>query len=62
MMDDADKADYFVESVLDDGIKEAMRRAADIPTGEAGECDYCGYEFNRIVGGACGKCRDKFGL
>jgi predicted Zn-ribbon and HTH transcriptional regulator len=61
-MDDADRADLFIESVIDDHVKEAMRKAADIPKGESGECHWCGYEFNRIVNGACGKCRDKFGL
>ena len=27
--DEADRASYFIESVIDDHVKEAMRRAAD---------------------------------
>ena len=61
-MDDADKADYFIESVIDDHVKEAIRKSADIPVGIAGDCDLCGDYFSRLVGGACGYCRDKFGL
>ena len=58
--DDADKASYFIESVIDDHVKEAMRRAAEIPVGEAGDCDGCGEHFMRLVDGMCGRCRDKF--
>ena len=58
--DPIDRADYFIESVIDDHVKEAMRRAAEIPIGEAGECDSCGEFFTRLVDGMCGRCRDKF--
>ena len=58
--DPIDRADYFIESVIDDHVKEAMRRAAEIPVGEAGECDSCGEFFTRLVDGMCGRCRDKF--
>ena len=58
--DDADKASYFIESVIDDHVKEAMRRAAEIPVGEAGDCDSCGEFFTRLVDGMCGRCRDKY--
>ena len=58
--DEADLASYFIESVVDDHVKEAMRRAAEIPVGEAGECDSCGEFFTRLVDGMCGRCRDKF--
>ena len=58
--DEADRASYFIESVVDDHVKEAMRRAAEIPIGEAGECDGCGEHFMRLVDGMCGRCRDKF--
>ncbi len=60
--DEADKASYFIESVIDDHVKDAMRRAAEIPLGNPGDCDICGEYFSRLVNGACGLCRDKFGM
>ena len=60
--DDADKANYFIESVIDDHVKEAMRRVAEIPTGQPGECDFCGYYYSRLIRGACGGCRDRYKL
>ena len=41
MADEADRAEYFIESVIDDHVKEAMRKAADIPIGNPGDCDGC---------------------
>ncbi len=58
--DEADKASYFIESLIDDHVKDAMRRAAEIPVGEAGECQGCGDYFTRLVDDLCGRCRDKF--
>jgi len=58
--DEADRATYFIESVIDDHVKEAMRKAAEIPVGSAGECSGCGDYFSRLVDEMCGKCRDKF--
>jgi hypothetical protein len=60
--DDADRATYFIESVIDDHVKDAMRRAAQIPEGVAGECEICGEHFARLVDGCCGFCRDEFGM
>ena len=59
-IDPIDRADYFIESVVDDHVKEAMRKAAEIPVGTAGECAGCGDYFSRLVDDMCGKCRDKF--
>ena len=58
--DEADRADYDRESVIDDHVKEAMRKAAEIPKGTAGECDGCGEYFTRLVDEMCGKCLDNF--
>lgn len=58
--DPIDRADYFIESVIDDHVKEAMLKAAEIPKGTAGECAGCGDYFSRLVDDMCGKCRDKF--
>jgi len=60
--DEADRATYFIESVIDDHVKDAMRRASEIPEGVAGECEICGEHFARLVNNACGFCRDEFGM
>ena len=60
MADEADRADLFIESVIDDHVKEAMRKAADIPIGNPGECDGCGEWSGRLVDGYCAPCRDKY--
>ncbi len=60
--DEADKASYFIESVIDDHVKAAMRLASEIPVGIAGTCDLCGNDYVRLVGGACGYCRDRYKL
>ncbi len=49
MSDIADKADYFIESVVDDHVNEAMRKVAEIPKGTAGECSSCGEWSMRLV-------------
>ncbi len=61
-MDEADTADRYIESVIDDHVAAAMRLAANIPEGTQGECDFCGEYFSRLVNGACGYCRDKYHL
>lgn len=58
--DEADRASYFIESVIDDHVKEAMRKAAEIPVGAAGECSHCGEWSMRLVDDTCAPCRDKF--
>jgi hypothetical protein len=58
--DEADRSSYFIESVIDDHVKEAMRRASEIPQGNAGDCEYCGEWFGRLVNNACGFCRMRF--
>ena len=60
--DEADRASYFIESVVDDHVKEAMRRAAEIPIGAPGECSFCGEQSARLVNQACAPCRDRYGL
>ena len=61
-IDPIDRADYFIESVIDDHVKEAMRRAAEIPIGSPGECSFCGEQSARLVNTACAPCRDRYGL
>ena len=58
--DPIDSADYYIESVIDDHVRDAMRAAQDIPVGNPGECEGCGDWFGRLVNGMCGFCRDKY--
>lgn len=62
MADDMDKTDERSAPLLDASIAEARRKAAAIPKGKAGECKLCGEYKARLVGGACGRCRDLHGL
>lgn len=62
MADDADRADSRIEETISDGIIEARLAIANFDSGEAGTCDYCGGEFDRLVDGACGFCRDRYRL
>jgi hypothetical protein len=59
MADEADLASDLQESFNDAAIKAA---AKPIPPGTPGECDYCGKHFSRLIGGACGRCRDEHHL
>ena len=61
-MDDVDFSNERAQEHEEASIKTARIAAASIPIGEGGECQYCGYEFERIVNGACGRCRDEFKL
>ncbi len=58
MSDDADNADERIEAQRAAGIEAARAAAAQIPEGYAGECDRCGIESKRLVGGYCARCRD----
>ncbi len=60
--DEADRAELYIESVIDDHVKEAMRKAADMPVGYPGECSLCGEISMRLVNETCAPCRDRYGL
>lgn len=62
MADDADRAYLYIENVIDDCVKEAIRKASEIPIGNPGECDACGEWSGRIVNGYCSPCRDRYGV
>ena len=62
MADIADSADSTVEHFANLEIQKISEAASKIPAGCAGDCDYCGDYFVRLVGGACGRCRDIFKL
>ena len=58
--DEADRAELYIESVIDDHVKEAMRRVAEMPVGIAGECHSCGEESPRLVDNTCARRRDNY--
>ena len=60
-MDEADKADCYIESVIDDHVRLAMRKALEIQPGNPGECCACGEHSMRLVNGYCARCRDRYG-
>lgn len=41
---------------------QAIRSKAVLVPGVPGECEMCGEESPRLVGGACAPCRDKYKL
>lgn len=59
MADEVDRAQELEETQREMSLR-AMR--CEIPKGEPGECDYCGKESPRLVGGACARCRDRYNL
>lgn len=60
--DPLDTASDYSASVVDYAVAAAMRAAADIPKGKAGECLSCGVEHLRLINGNCIDCRQAFGL
>lgn len=38
------------------------RPSPEMPKGVPGDCEYCGEWCGRLVGGACGFCRDRYKL
>lgn len=59
-MDDIDQAGEHIEATEKRIIDAARKEAADMPVGTKGECEWCGEYFERLVNGACGRCRDEF--
>ena len=62
MADQADISQEKEQMSVDSAVNAARKRAAEMPPGNAGECDFCGSRFARLVGGACGRCRDEYRL
>lgn len=54
----ADEADIAQD--LQETLNQTAIAAARVPLdpGTPGECEYCGEHFTRLIGGACGRCRD----
>ncbi len=62
MADEIDLAQARAEEDTDRAIAAVRNSAASIPAGQPGDCDFCGTYFSRLVGGACGACRDRYKL
>lgn len=61
-MDDADIAEGLIQGRSDKAVAEARILARTMPVGKPGDCDLCGEWSQRLVGGACAPCRDRFKL
>jgi hypothetical protein len=61
-MDEADISDERIELAKEAALRDVREQAARIPAGKPGDCDLCGEYSQRLVGGACAPCRDKYGL
>ena len=55
MADVADLANDFAEAHRERSIRAARQ---PIPVGAPGNCDQCGNDSPRLVGGLCAPCRD----
>jgi len=53
--DPVDMATDIQAEHLERGIRAVC---VDMPAGEPGECEGCGEDMPRLVGGRCGFCRD----
>jgi hypothetical protein len=62
MADMIDEANEHRDKEEAAGVQAARDKAAQIPAGEPGDCDFCGEWSGRLVGGACAPCRDGRGL
>lgn len=60
MADDTDRASDIEEAQRQVNIQ--ARRGQPFNPGVPGDCESCGDHFIRLVGGHCGRCRDKLRL
>lgn len=60
-MDEADRSVLFDEMYQKE-LDNKIKKAAIIPKGAPGECEYCGEYFERLINNACGRCRDLYRL
>lgn len=62
LADEADLAARNEQIEVDAGVSLVREAVANIPAGEPGDCDLCGEQSGRLVGGACAPCRDRYKL
>jgi hypothetical protein len=61
-MDDIDRAQETTDRLTEESLRKARDRSLQIPKGQPGDCDLCGYWSGRLVKGVCAPCRDKHHL
>lgn len=57
MADEVDDANDIVLAHTEGRVRMIAEKAADMPKGVEGECEYCELLSKRLVGGHCAKCR-----
>jgi hypothetical protein len=62
MSDIIDVANDVAETGAERAIAAARDRAAQIQTGQPGDCELCGAWSGRLIGSACAPCRDRYKL
>jgi hypothetical protein len=62
MTDEIDRGCEREQLDRDHALEAVRTAAANIPDGNAGDCDTCGEWSGRLVQGCCAPCRDKYGL
>jgi hypothetical protein len=62
MADEIDQANDRTMADNERAIADARAVAAAIPLGTPGECERCGQDSQRLVGGACAPCRTRYRL
>lgn len=62
MADEIDAAQLRELEDTNRAVHAARMTCAAIPEGDPGECGWCGEIKERLVGGACATCRDKYKL
>lgn len=62
MADEIDVTEERTSKLVEADVAEIRRKAAQIPKGVPGHCDFCGEFSWRLVGGNCAPCRDKHKL
>lgn len=70
MADVCDKSDNEVFAMAQNGVRAIQKAASAVEPGTPGECDECGYHFQRVVPRytvdgrrlLCGGCRDELGI
>jgi hypothetical protein len=60
MADEIDRAQETEEAHRDAAL--AKFKSFCLPSGEKGDCEYCGEWSGRLVSGACARCRDFYKL
>ena len=61
MTDEVDTSNDNIQLDIERRVEE-VRRNAELPPGEPGDCERCGEWSGRLVGGVCAPCRDRHKL